>query len=621
MLVDEKLEVADEKTYAPSYVGMAECYRDYLNSRGMMPDSDKVAMTKDIPLYIEVLGSIDVTRKILSFPVVVSTPLTTFDNVNTIYSELSGSGVKNINFRLTGFANGGMASTYPAKVWWENSLGGDNAVKELVDSAKAINAKLSEGYNLGLYPDFDFLYIHNTGLFDGVSNMTDAAVMVDNRYASKQSFNAIFQVYETLFAMVVSPDRYDELYDKFNNDYKKFGFSGLSVATLGSELNSNFDQHNAINREKSLELVKGLLGKMADEYSLMIDVGNLYALKFADHILNAPIDSSHYKYSSYTVPFYGMVLHGSVNYASKPINYSGFADYDILRSIENGANLQYILCYDNTNYLKDNEALSKYYGVDYKNWKEIIVAQYNKLNAAIGDLQDDIISNHVALVGERVIQRDEIIHNFAILANELFVHVDEQFEEKIADASFELRESGKIGMYTGLYANIDKASLVARLLATLDVKEAEAKAYKLSVAEAAQIGVAVQEETSLYDVLVGKVDMLAANFAASYPAGAKSYEIKLSADDVKYNSKYNFNTSSYATDEDYATTDYTCSNNNVVMVVYTDTATGANTIFFINYNVYSVKIRVDLTLHESLADYVDEKGYITLGDSDYIKIQ
>ena len=57
------------------------------------------------------------------------------------------------------------------------------------------------------------------------------------------------------------------------------------------------------------------------------------------------------------------------------------------------------------------------------------------------------------------------------------------------------------------------------------------------------------------------------------------------------------------------------------MVVYTDTETGANTIFFINYNVYSVKIRVDLSLHEKLAELVDDKGYITLGDSDYIKIQ
>ena len=57
------------------------------------------------------------------------------------------------------------------------------------------------------------------------------------------------------------------------------------------------------------------------------------------------------------------------------------------------------------------------------------------------------------------------------------------------------------------------------------------------------------------------------------------------------------------------------------MVVYTDTETGANTIFFINYNVYSVKSRVDLSLHEKLAELVDDKGYITLGDSDYIKIQ
>lgn len=622
MLVDEKLRSPDEKTYAPSYVGMAEYYRDYLIAHDMMPDASKVNLTeKNMPLYAELLGAMDVTQKILSFPVVVSTPLTSFGDVKTIYSELSAAGVKNVNFRLTGFANGGMAYTYPAKVWWENSLGGDSAVKDLVNTANDTNKKVSEGYNFGLYPDFDFLYIHNTALFDGVSNMSDAAVMVDNRYASKQSFNAILQVYESLFSMVVSPDRYDELYGKFNNDYKKFGFGGLSVATLGSELNSNFDQHNAIHRESSLDYVKSLLGKMAGEYSLMIDVGNVYALKFADHILNAPTDSSHYKYSSYTVPFYGMVLHGYVNYAGKPINYSGFADYDILRSIESGAALQYILCYENTNYLKDDKNLSKYYGVDYKNWKESIIAQYNVLNGAIGDLQDNIISNHASLVAERVIQRDEIIKNYALLTAELLSHVDEQFEARIAEVSFELRAENKFGEYSGLYAKIDTPELVARLLATIDVKAEDAKEDKLTVAEAAKLGVTAQSEITLYDAIVAIANELVGKFEDSYSAADGAYEIALSANDVSYTSKYNFNTASYADDADYAETDYTCSNNNVVMVVYTDPTTGAETIFFINYNVYSVKIRVDLALHEKLVDFVDEKGYITLGDSDFIKIQ
>jgi hypothetical protein len=101
-------------------------------------------------------------------------------------------------------------------------------------------------------------------------------------------------VYESLFAIVVSPDSLDALYEKFNKRYSKFDIDNLSVATLGSEINSNFDTKNSINREDSLKYTKNLLAKMSEDYSLMVDVGNVYAMRYVDHVLNAPNDSSHY---------------------------------------------------------------------------------------------------------------------------------------------------------------------------------------------------------------------------------------------------------------------------------------------------------------------------------------
>ncbi len=612
MLTDEKA-AATTGTYAPTYIGMAERYRDYLENEGVISKLTEEETSKDIPLYIEVLGAMDVTQKILSVPVVVSTPLTTFGDVKTMYSELSGEGVKNINFRLTGFANGGMASTYPVKIKWEDSLGGDKGVKDLISTAS------KEGF--GLYPEFDFLYIHNQELFDGINYLDTTAVMVDNRYASKQSFNAVLQVYETMFALVISSDSYDSLYSKFHKDFSKYDFEGISVSTLGSELNSNFDEKNAIHREDSLTAVKKLFGRMADDYSVMTDVGNAYAIKYADHILDAPTDSSHYKYSSYTVPFYGMVLHGYVNYAGAPINYSGFPNYDILRSIENGAYLQYILCYENTNYLKDDPLLSKYYGVDYKNWKETIVNQYNILKDAIGDLQNNIIAGHSTLIGERIIERAEIVDNFEHLITEFISAASTQLEAKIADTAEALRESNLFAHYSGLYADIDERSLVLAIIDALNIDEDDAREEKLTVSEAAIIGVEVESETTLYDVILAKVSALSAEFAESYPKSQRSYRIKLSASDVNYTSLYKYNTDSYATDKNYETTDYTCNNKNIVMVTYLDESTGKTTVFFINYNVYDVKIKVDADLHAGVADKLDESGYITLEASSFVKIQ
>ena len=622
MLTDEKLTEYEPNAYAPTYVGMANCYRNYLIQKGVINQLADKATDKQLPLYIEVLGAMDVTQRILSFPVVVSTPLTTFDNIATMYSELAGAGVRNINFRLNGFANGGMSFTYPVKVSWQSSLGGDKGLKELVSYANETNSKAEQGYNLGIYPDFDFLYIHKTDFFSGVSYSENAALMVDNRYASKQSFNAILQVYESIYAMVVSSDSYEDLYERFNKEYSKYDLDTISVATIGAELNSNFDSENSINRETSLKYVDRLLSKMASEYSIMTDVGNVYALKYADHILNAPIDSSHYKYSSYTVPFYGMVLHGYVNYAGSPINYSGTADYDILRSIENGASLQYILCYDNSNYLKADPLLSKYYGVDYKNWKELIVEQYEKVNSAIGDVQNDVITDHRVLISERVVEREEAISNYATLINEFVENATVQFKKIIADKAAELRENNAFVGYTGLWVNIDEQSMVNKMLNSLNITAAKAKLYVLNKEELAVLGVNETDGTmSLYEAVKYRANVLAYKFTESYPKTEVPYEISISADSVQYKSKYKYETTSYATDANYVTTAYTRNNDNVVMVTYTDPVTGAQTIFFINYNTYAVKVKLDSKIYTGISGLIDDKGYFTLEGTSYVKIK
>lgn len=619
MLTDEKLSDPKETTYEPTYVGMANCYRDYLVNKGVIAQINEANQKESIPLYIEVLGAMDVTQKVMSFPVVMSTPLTTFDNVSTMYNELSESGVKNINFRLSGFANGGMEAIYPTKVKWQKSLGGNKGLSKLLETAEGVNAK-NDGSNFGVYPDFDFLYIHKTEAFDGISYRGTAAIMVDNRYASKQAFNAVYQLYESIYAIVVSPDSYSGLYEKFDKNYSKYNVNGLSVATLGSELNSNFDSDNPINREASLGYIKNLLAKMADEYSLMTNVGNVYAMKYVDHILDAPIDASHYKYSSYTVPFFGMVFHGYVNYAGTPINYSGSPDYDLLRAIENGASLQYILCYDNTNYLKADATLSKYYGVDYKNWKNIIVEHYNRLNDAIGDIQDNVITNHRTLISERVVERSEMSSNYAILLDEFLENAQKQFEAIVSETAADLRKNGGFEGMTTLWANVDVESLAAHMLVALSVTPSQAKAYSLNAAELERMGVE-GESKSLYNAILIRARQFVEEFEEKYPKSDKCYEIALSASSVNYKSKYTFETTSLATDKDYKSTAYTCDNDNVVMVTYTDPDTGAQTIFFINFNIFDVKVKLDVESNPGIKDLLDDKGYFTIKATDYVKIK
>lgn len=630
MLTDN--EVGDKQFgpnayYETSYVGMATYYRNYLKDNGVLTALEEVS--DNLPLYIEALGSMNILTRVLSFPVTKTIPLTTFEEVSTMYEELSKceeyvvkkveefealaeaeadetqkyqyqrqaeryreligevKNIANINFKLTGFANGGMSSLYPSKVKWEKCVGGRSGFKSLISEAAAISA--TDGLNFSVYPDFDFMYISNTKAFDGVKEKTDASRMVDNRYASKQEYNSILQTYESFFTLVVNPEALDRLYSKFAGKYSKYDIKNLSVATLGSDLNSNFDEKNPINREQAMGYVSELLDKMANEndYDLMIDTGNIFAVEYATHILNISTDASHFRYSSYAIPFIGMVLHGYVNYAGEPINYSGSPDYNILRAIESGASLYYIVCYQNTSYMKDDMLLSKYYGVDYHNWYDGIVSNYKVLDDAIGDLQKYEIVSHRTLIAERVIEENEEKENYILLENELLVLLDQQLLAA-TDATLATLKA-------------DPANYGKRVKVDLTENETEA----LIVAFADILNLTVEElKASDFDE---KVYALIANYEALY-AGAEDPAMTVAVvfPAFNYNSNYSFITDSCATDSDYKYTNYTIDNGNVTMVTYKN---GDSVVrFILNYNNYAVSVRLD-------SDTVLE-----LGSQSYIRI-
>ena len=613
-----------------SYVGMAAYYRNYLENNGTLTALNDVS--DDLPLYLEALGSLEVVEKILTFPVNVSKAITTFEDLVAIYDDLGRAkdrmlekaaeydalaeaeddnmvlknsykstaddyrrlaeevmNIDNVNFKLTGFTNGGLYSTYPTRVKWERSVGGKRGFKKLLKTAEE---KTDDDSVFGVYPDFDFQYISNTSLFDGVGKRNTVSRMVDNRYASKQAYSNITGEYDTIYSMIVSADALDRLYDKFIKRYSKYDATGISVSTLGSDLNSNFDEDNPVSRDDAQGYVTDLLDRIANEsnYSVMTSQGNIYAVKYADHILNICTDSSYYRYSSYAIPFVGMILHGYVNYAGTPLNYSGSPDYDLLRSIENGASIYYIIGYRNTDIMKDDEEFNKYYSVSYDNWFDDIVEKYSLINKQIGNLQDYKIVDHKTLIGERVIDDEEQSANLAALMNEFVDNFKAELQAAIDAKLVELRQEG---------GNYDKRIGVgADIAALVDIAH-----------EMFELG----ENETLPDTFSEKLTKVLTDFQNEYSvatvyAGA-GVNPNVVIDSIDYESKYQYVTGSTAfDDENYERTDYTVDNDLIVMVTYQHND-GRKTSFILNYNLYSVEV----TLEEGAEPYVIEKyGFVRI---------
>ncbi len=396
----ESLGMTKDDYYPVSYVGMAKAYQDYLIKEEVLTPIEKAE--KDIPLYIESFGAIDKASSFMSFPTIVTEALTTFGNLKTMYEDLSDKGVSNINFRLKGFANGGLSDpSVPTEVEFEDAVGGNDGYSDFI--------KYAEKNSITVYPEFELSYSSKDKAFDGYSNSDDAVRTIDNRYTQKREYYSSVQQTVTTGLICISPASFDKLYTGITEDLTELGKSGISFATVGSDLNSDFDKGDSYNREDSKQLVSQLLEKAAGEYdSIMLDEGNAYTWKYADTILNVALDSSNYTKSSRSVPFVGMVLHGCVNFAGAPTNMASDMDYEILKMIENGSMPYFTLSYDNTPLLKEDDKLSRYYSVAYDIWFDDLVETYGTLNGIMSELQTEKIVDHQFVEGSRIPDADEI---------------------------------------------------------------------------------------------------------------------------------------------------------------------------------------------------------------------
>ncbi len=412
ILSDDKLaEKAELNSYYEcSWMGMACAYRDYLeaHNENFKRLTDDEVDEDSMPLYIETFGCMDTVKKVMSMPVTVSVGLTTFEDIGTMYDFLAGNGVTNVNFKLKGYANGGLYSDVPYKLKWESAVGGSSDFKDLLEKAAA------EGF--GVYPDFDFVY---TTQADGGSKLNmkkHATRTIDNRYTTKRVYSATYQTLVSHFQMVLSPVTYSHFYEKLEKRYGKYDAASISLASFGNSVNSDFDEEKTSLREDTKGYITEALSYFKNkDYSIMLEGGNAFTWNYADHILNVPMDSSRYIKQRTAIPFVGVVLHGYVEFSGSAFNMEGNLSYAMLKAMENGASAYFVLSYANTELLKEDEILSQNYSVRYDIWQNRLVEIYQELNAVLCDVQTKIIIDHQILndISVRVPDASELLNDIA----------------------------------------------------------------------------------------------------------------------------------------------------------------------------------------------------------------
>ena len=584
-----------ENYYSTTWVGMAQAYRDYLVSKGIIEEIKANEVKSSLPLYIETFGSIETTTKFLSIPITSNVPLTKFEDVSKMRDELATMGIDNTNFKLSGYYNGGLSGYYPSKIKWMRATGGEGGLEDLL--------KYADEKDFGIFVDFDFSYTDN----DGISFRKNATKTVDGKYSNQKVYSPVYQEYISYFDVCVNANSINKYVNKISEKYSELNeynsSLGISVSTLGGTLNSDFNEDAPMDREEAKDVIVSALNTLQKTYpgSVMSSTGNAYVLKYVDHLLEVSVDSNHRSAASYTVPFTGMILHGYVSFAGDAVNESGDPNYQILKAIENGACLYYILSYNSTNimHLKEDPDLNQYYSVRYDIWKDKVKEHYDALNGAIGDLQLHKITDHDFLNVERVLDLVDLRTRNELLVNEMVSKLEstiialynqkrDELGAQFGTPGFSVEEIEIMIDADAIYSQAYSV-LTANLCRHLEGKEGfAAREAELKAELGLSNGLSASVKARL-DAVINKYNTdgaVAGDFTVEVNA-IKS----VSSNGAITDYAPNYNVTDADSTTDYKPTKYTVADGSVVMVTYSDGKTDVR--FIINYNLYDVIATID----------------------------
>ena len=291
-----------------SYAGMANYQRDRLLAEGKLTLNGE---SGDIPFYYDVVGGVKLTNYFLGAQYLSVEPLTTFDEAGKISDDLAASGISNQVMNFQGWSNGGYYHDVPDKLKVIGKLGGKSGLRELKHKVSAHGGRFYADTALQkvTYISKRYKYNYETSRYYGGGYIASFGQL--SPISLRQTSSLTYE--ETLYDLI-SPKFLVRYVDGFVDEMEKFDDVGISLRDLGNTLHSDKKRTEVIDRNQSMYIVEAQFEKIAGlGRNIMVSGGNDYTLAYVDDIINAPISQNDYFIVDEEVPFYEMLVHGSVD--------------------------------------------------------------------------------------------------------------------------------------------------------------------------------------------------------------------------------------------------------------------------------------------------------------------
>lgn len=384
---NEKISVRYRGINSSSYVDMAKTYRQYLSER--YPELAAVDERTSLPVAVEFLGAVTKMQHILGFPKEKPYALSTYDEMGAILKELNNKGWEDVNVILNGWFNDGVTHDWPDDIDLVNKLGSKKDLKNLLATAK------SYGYNVSGRADFTF--VHNDELLDGFRPKKDASRFLSREVAE---FRVISNVWygedeEDDPYYLARPEYSMEALEGYLKDAKKLGMESIAFNSIGNKLGANYHRKKRVSRQAVLNQQVAKLAELQNNRNVIYE-GNMYALPYADIVLDFPLIAEKSSIEDGTLPFFEIALHGYVRYTGAPINITNDYITNLLKSAETGAGLYFVFMDAEASELSESDH-TEFFGASYNSWKDEAATLYQRFKEDFGSLTNKTIEGHEML--------------------------------------------------------------------------------------------------------------------------------------------------------------------------------------------------------------------------------
>ncbi|MCM3132567.1 DUF5696 domain-containing protein [Paenibacillus polysaccharolyticus] len=356
-----------------SYSGLASLYREYLVQTGGLPELKTSNEQSAFPFYLKLFGGMTTRQHMLGIPYNSTEALTTFDEGKEILSKLMEKNVSNIQVRYAGWFNDGLHHRLPDSIKVDGVIGGKKGMKEF-------SAFTSEA-GIGFYPDVTILNVQSK---KGFSPSSEASRSLTQEPAVLYPMDLALErrTKDVSISYVLSPNEIDDVTTDMLKEMKPLEVKGISLKDMAEQLNSDMNPKKLLDRTQALDTVRKAFEQIKQQTgSIVAEGGNAYALPYVTGLTDAPMSSSRFKLEDEEVPFFQLVVHGSIPYTGSPYNLSTYTDARqyVLKLIEYGAS-PYFAWFNAPNHVVKETDYNHLYAANYEQWIDLAADIYKEVS-------------------------------------------------------------------------------------------------------------------------------------------------------------------------------------------------------------------------------------------------